>query len=333
MTILVTSCETLDKVRADFFGGPLKTNLVLLLTASLIATACTQQSNSPNAIESQNFDGIIGGEAATSTDPVTASTVSLMYTGFGVPTSFCSGTLISKNLILTATHCLQGMENSDIKVFFGEVLTGSADDLNLRNVKDMVTHPDYSFELEPNENVYTGFNDVGLILLEDEAPSFAKPVPVMNEVAINIGQQVLLAGYGLVNEMVTPPVTATGLNLTRVTIAKTFSNILVTEQSNANGACAGDSGGPAYLETEAGLIVLGITRGPHNLVQDCRHWGEYTYASRFKDYILTTAATLGADAPVFVDAPSSALVPPALAPFPAPGNIADAPEVPALSGL
>lgn len=315
------------------FGGPLKTNLVLLLAFSLLATACTQQTNVTNAVETPSFDGIIGGEAAKSTDPVTASTVSLMYTGFGTPSSFCTGTLISKNLVLTATHCLQDMETTDIKVFFGETLSDAGNDSNLRSVKTLVTHPDYSFELEPNENVYTGFNDVGLILLEEDAPDFAKPVPVMNDTALNVGQPLLLAGYGLVNEIVSPPVRANGLNLTRVTIAKTFSNILVTEQSKANGACAGDSGGPAYLETENGLIVLGITRGPHNLVQDCRHWGEYTYASRFKDYILTNAAEMGAEAPLFVDAPASALIPPSLVPEPpqAP-TIEEEPELPFLLG-
>lgn len=294
-----------------------------------MVAACTQQNNSTNTVETLNSNGIIGGEAAKSTDPVAASTVSLMYYGFGAGQSFCTGTVISKNLILTATHCLQDMEAEDIKVFFGTNLPTFGDEPNLRAVKTMVTHPDYNFGLDPVHNLYTGANDVGLIMIEGEIPEFAKPVPVMKDAPINVGQSLLLSGFGLVNETTSPPQRATGLNYTRVTVAKTYANILVTEQSKANGACAGDSGGPAFLETDNGLMVLGITRGPYNLAPNCRQWGEYTYASRFEDYILRVASEMGAELPQFVAAPSTALTP-ALPPETPelPASLEEMPEMP-----
>ncbi len=266
----------------------LKSQILLSLSLALVLAACSNQS-AVTSNNLQNATGIIGGEAAKATDPVTGPTVSLVYVAAGFPQSFCTGTLISENLVLTATHCLQDMDISDIQVYFGEILPTSLEGENFRAIKSAVTHPEYKFDLEPNENVYTGFNDVGLVMLESEAPAFAKPVAVLNDTTLTSGQSLLLAGFGLVNEISVPPVRATGLNLTRVTVAKTYANIIVTEQSAGNGACAGDSGGPAYLETENGLVVLGITRGPYNLAKDCRHWGEYTYASKFKDYILMTA--------------------------------------------
>lgn len=281
----------------------MKTNLLLLASLLSVIVGCSQPHQT-SSIQLQNPTGIIGGEAAKSTDAVTASTVSLVMNYMGRAHSFCTGTLISENLVLTATHCLAEMNINEYGIFFGETLPKNFDDANIRKVKAAVTHPGYKFELDPVENVYTGFNDIGLVMLETEAPSFAKPVAILNDTVLTIGQKLLLAGYGLVNEISVPAQKATGLNFVHVTIAKLFSNIIVTEQSQAQGACAGDSGGPAYLETENGLIVLGITRGPHNLARDCRHWGEYTYASRFKDHILQTAEKLGAEAPVFVDAPA-----------------------------
>ena len=281
----------------------MKKNLLLLAFFFTVLAGCSKPTHT-SAIQTQNPTGIIGGEAAKSTDAVTASTVSLVTNYLGRARSFCTGTLISENLVLTATHCLQNMDTKEFRIFFGETLPQSFDDVNMRNVKAAVTHPDYKFELDPIENVFTGFNDIGLVMLEGEAPSFAKPVAILNDTVLTIGQKLLLAGYGLVNEVSVPAQKATGLNFVHVTIAKLFSNIIVTEQSNAQGACVGDSGGPAYLETENGLIVLGITRGPHNLARDCRHWGEYTYASRFKDHILESAQKMGAEAPVFVDAPA-----------------------------
>lgn len=281
----------------------MKTNLLILVSLFTVIAGCSKP-NQNSAIQLQNPTSIIGGEAAKRTDAVTASTVSLMIKYMDGASSFCSGTLISENLVLTATHCLQDMDIREISVFFGETLTKDFNDENSRKVKAVVTHPGYKFELDPVENVFTGFNDIGLVMIEGEAPSFAKPVAILNDTVLTVGQKLLLAGYGLVNEISVPAQRATGLNFVHVTIAKLFSNIIVTEQSNAQGACAGDSGGPAYLETENGLVVLGITRGPHNRARDCRHWGEYTYASRFKDHILESAQKMGAEAPVFVDAPA-----------------------------
>jgi secreted trypsin-like serine protease len=286
----------------------LKINLILSLTLLLSFAACVNKNDSFNADLTQS-SGILGGTPATASDRVTASTVALIYMAGDAPESFCTGTLISKNLILTATHCLKDMEIEDIQIYFGETLPKNFESENFRKIKTAVTHPDYKFELDPVENVFTGFNDVGLVLIDGEAPAFAKPVAVLNDSELAIGQSLLLAGYGFINELTVPVTRATGLNQVRVSIIKKYNNILVTEQSNAQGACAGDSGGPAYLETIQGLIALGITRGPYNLAKDCRHWGEYTYASRFKDYILKTASDMGADAPAFVDAPAGSLIP------------------------
>ncbi|WII70621.1 trypsin-like serine protease [Bdellovibrio sp. 22V] len=278
-----------------------------LLLASLIALSACSEKTSESLTLGGADTSIIGGEAAKATDTVTSSTVSLIYNLEASPYLFCTGTVISKNLILTATHCLEQLDpendKENVSIYLGETLPTSFEKNAGFEVESWKVHPEYKMVLDSNGFPRTGVNDVALIKLKKDLPGTAQIIPILEEnIALANGQSLLLAGYGLTNE-INQPVRAKGLNYVRVPLAKTFDNILVTDQTRAKGACSGDSGGPAYLETSRGLIVVGITRGPHELAPDCRHYGEYTFASRFKKFILETAAELGADAPHFVDLP------------------------------
>ncbi|AFY01072.1 S1 family peptidase [Bdellovibrio bacteriovorus] len=276
-------------------------NSKLLLSSLLLLSlvACTKNEETNNVEMNGQETSIIGGEKADAANPVTASTVSLIYNYQGKPYSICTGTLISKNLVLTAAHCLVDLQGAEIFVHMGEVLPTTVDETKLLRVAEYETHKDYHLVYDDNGFPVTGRNDVGLIKLLLEAPENAVPVPILDEsVELKAGETLLLAGYGLLHE-IENPIPATGLNFVRVPLAKLWESILVTDQNNAKGACSGDSGGPAYLETSKGLVVVGITRGPHDLAPDCRHFGEYTNATMFKTFILEEAAAMGADAPVF----------------------------------
>ncbi|UOE99988.1 S1 family peptidase [Bdellovibrio reynosensis] len=272
-----------------------------LALALLILAACAEPNTSQNnlGIEYGNAS-IIGGKAATETDAVTASTVSLLVNIDGNLTPFCTGILISKNLVLSAQHCFATTAEQQIIVSFGTNIPKTMEEGTLREVESFVLHGKYKTIYDDNGFPISALNDVALIKLAEFAPESAQPAPILEEgLTLNDGQELLLAGFGLTYDL-KPRVYATGMNYVRVPLAKTVDTILVTDQTSAKGACNGDSGGPAFLETSKGLIVVGITRGAHGRANDCRHFGEYTFASKFKKFILDTAHIDGAELPVFV---------------------------------
>ncbi|KYG69327.1 hypothetical protein AZI87_09040 [Bdellovibrio bacteriovorus] len=272
---------------------------LLLASAALLFTACTDSKTSSLNLDNKNTS-IVNGSAALPQDRVTASTVALIAKYDGKPYSFCTGTLISEDLVLTASHCLEYTEKpSDVWIFFGTDLPKELSDTRLLTVENFERHSGYEMIFDDTGYPVTGINDVAVIRLQSKAPAGTLVVPVLApETQLEEGQSLLLAGYGLIDDV--KGVRSDGLNYTQVPLAKVWETILVTDQLRS-GACSGDSGGPAYLESKDGLIVAGITRGPHDKAPDCHTYGEYTYASKHKQFILEAAKKLGAQEPQFVD--------------------------------
>lgn len=270
----------------------------LLLFIFLAVTACTPNPKKSAVILSPDAS-IIGGQQATATDAVTASTVSLVTVFDKSIYAFCSGTLISKNLVVTAAHCIRnGAEN--ISIFMGEKLPKTPTEAKLLPIAGSEVHPDFEIIFDDNDNFVTTLNDLALIKLGSDIPEFAKPVPVLdNDLKLSVGDELLLAGYGLVKE-IEEPKRAEGLNYVKVFTAKLIDFLIVTDQTKAMGACNGDSGGPAYLETSKGLVVIGATRGPHDRALDCRHFGEYTNLTKYKSFLVEYSKKLNAEEPLFI---------------------------------
>lgn len=280
----------------------MKTISFLFLAALGLLLSCEHREDALLNLSERSAE-IIGGTSANNKDLVAASTVSLVIDFEGSPFSICTGTLISKNMVMTATHCLESMKTNDISVYLGAQLPKDIENAKLLKISGWATHPNYQLVLDENEYPVTGLNDIALIRLAKNAPASAKPVPILSDrVSLPPNQPLLLAGYGLLNE-IGQLVYATELNYVHVPLVRVWDNFLITDQTGGQGACSGDSGGPAYIETARGLIVVGVTRGPHNKAIDCRHYGEYTYASKFETFIRSTTKELFGEAPQFVDLP------------------------------
>lgn len=270
----------------------LKNISALLAVAALLNfTACQKNAS---AIYDVNADTakILGGEVVQPSDIVANSTVALKYIEGNSAFPMCTGTLISPNLVLTASHCLRGMNKQGLRIGFSLDVKNHLDVETMVEIADFIIHPKYGSDR---------LNDVALIALAKPAPAPYKPVAILAAAyQLTVGMPMLLAGYGVTNDLTGKDTEA--LRKVTVPMAKILDQeaIVVTDQTKTTGACNGDSGGPAYLEKDGVLFVYGITRGPHDNAPDCHHFGEYTYASKFETFILESAAKLKTETPSFV---------------------------------
>ncbi|MFM6930337.1 MAG: S1 family peptidase [Bdellovibrio sp.] len=270
----------------------------LLLLLSL--TACSRWQ--AGTVASGTDQGaIIGGQPAVASDAVRGATVSLMRV---LPNqtvlTFCTGVLISKNLVVTAAHCVEPMMNEVFYVFFGEVLPTLVNQNNLVPVGGIYYHDEYRLIPIKRNRYITSINDIALIRLGADAPEGFNPVSILADTdALQPGTGLLLAGYGVVNEA-TNKRTLT-LNYVRVPLFKLDGDYLIADQTQGQGACFGDSGGPAFIETANGLVVVAETHEAYDGATDCHHYGEFTLISKFRSFIDKTVPKLHGDPPTYIE--------------------------------
>lgn len=271
-----------------------------LLGAALLLVGCSMQ---PNFEMNTANTGIIGGQRATELNPVTKSTVSFAIQDNNSPRSICTGIILSKNLILTAAHCLINFGQDDLFVFQGSSLPDNANADSLIKIKDWVVHQKFSILFDELYLPVGSVNDVALVLLDRNLPETIQPVPLLENInGLRAGDTLTLAGYGVTNESDSNPILK-DLYFTQVSLFEITPQYLVTDQRNFKGACQGDSGGPAFIKDQETLIAVGITRGPHDKAVDCHHFGAYTAIPAYKSFIQESAKILKADPPRFVTLP------------------------------
>lgn len=191
------------------------------LAVLLLLTACG--SPEPAAIRTRG-QAIVGGQLALECQ--WASAVAL---------GRCSGTLVHPRLVTTAAHCLTGQQPAEIVL--GESASRPA---RTARIERCVLHPKY--RTDPG-------HDLGFCTLVE--PLLDVPVvPVLTAcdalALLHDNRSVVIAGFGDV------AVDQPGLGLKRwveVTIEGLRSDGLeISVGTRVRGGCAGDSGGPAYVQ-------------------------------------------------------------------------------------
>jgi len=266
----------------------------------LLGLAACSQKQADRVVSPTDHGAIIGGKQATDSDPVRGSTVSLMRVlSNKTVSSFCSGTLISKNLIVTAAHCVEPMINEVFYVYFGETLPEAAGDPNLVPVGGIYYHSQYRLVPVKRNRYITSINDIALIRISEAPVGFA-PVPILADVdVLQPGSALMLAGYGIVSESNNQR--SQTLNYVRVPLFKLEGDYLIADQTTGQGACFGDSGGPAFIETVKGLVVVGETHEAYDGATDCHHYGEFTLLSKFRPFIDKAVTALKGDPPTYIE--------------------------------
>jgi secreted trypsin-like serine protease len=232
---------------------------------------------------------IVGGETVGPRDKVATSTVGIFSpSGDGKTGALCSGTLISKDIALTAAHCVSPDSKNTEVIFHPDMHSSGAIQRSADAVK-----VDSKWRTHAGKGMDQG--DIALVKFHGQAPQGYQPAPMVgDEKEIRKGEKVILAGYGITNAA-----TKTGagrLRKTEVSIAdnRPGKSEMILDQSHGHGACHGDSGGPAFLRKGKKLEVAGLTNRsyPSGAPDDCREQVVYTKVPAYKKWIQTNEQKL-----------------------------------------
>jgi hypothetical protein len=188
----------------------------------------------------------------------------------------CSGTLIHSRVFLTAGHCTDFLEYlmatgrltiEGVKVSFDP--DNALDPKTMRPVKEVITHPDYTW-------AYSDLHDVGVLILK--RPVKRLPLATLPEEGFldrllaegrlrqgSDGAKFTLVGYGSTLEWPPPDIIFPD-GKRRVaeseyqTLLKAWLRMSQNQATDDGGTCYGDSGGPAFwTEPDGTEILVGIT--------------------------------------------------------------------------
>ncbi|ENX01659.1 hypothetical protein F900_01419 [Acinetobacter modestus] len=229
--------------------------------------------------ESKTDQKTIIKEIVTTMTDARSSTVNLLNLYRDGGAKICAGTLISKNLILTAAHCIPEDSDKIAVVGFGinlkESILRSPPKHPTYKIKEIKPYPSYEFGIE--KKLDNSYKDLAIFKFNGELPEGFKirQLPKDN-FQISSKDTLELLGYGK-----TSVKQADDGTLRRSILPATdILNKIYTERSDENGeitrteiqipkaillnnnhgaACEGDSGGPLFVKNSKNeLILIGV---------------------------------------------------------------------------
>ena len=204
----------------------------------------------------------------------------------------CTATAIAGDLLLTAAHCVQ--PGADYKL----VDSSQGREPVLKDIARIERDPQFDLK---RLFAHLATADVALIKLAEPLPSRIPPVPLVGDGAsVAVGDPLVVAGYGVTvrgDGRTGGTVRAATLVVTGVpgTLQIRLYDPNTKGQSPGLGACAGDSGAPAFRDTNGNLAIIGVvswSTGP-KLSAGCGGLTGITPLARYRAWIVDTARTLG----------------------------------------
>lgn len=229
---------------------------------------------------------IIGGQVAESGR--WPATVALVLAGSDSPFEgfFCAGSLIENDLVLTAAHCMEGLNAADIQVYVGSQLLSSGG--QLLDVKRFRSHSGYSNS--------TNDNDIALLLLSSPvANSKLLPAATDSQMStLNADSSLTIMGWGVTVETAEEPSEqlreAVVPFVTKADCTSAYGDKITNNMFCAGyelggvDTCLGDSGGPVIASFNGSERQVGIVSWGNGCAQP-GFPGVYTKVSNYQTWL------------------------------------------------
>ncbi|KAM3935163.1 coagulation factor X [Leptodactylus fuscus] len=206
---------------------------------------------------------------------------------------FCGGTILSKQFILTAAHCMN--QTKYFKVIVGEMNTQRKDGgESIHKVEKIIVHPrfvkatyDFDIALVKLREAINFTDNIIPACIPD--PDFADEV-LMKE------SQAMVSGFGRLHERGAQATKLQMLNIPYVSrqTCKESSKFTITENMFCAGydkevkdACQGDSGGPHVTPFKDTYFVTGVVSWGEGCAQEGKY-GVYTKVSKLNKWLKVT---------------------------------------------
>jgi secreted trypsin-like serine protease len=208
----------------------------------------------------------------------------------------CTATAIAPELLLTAAHCVQ--PGADYKLVDREPGQSLSEVPTLKDIARIERHPQFDLK---RLFAHLATADVALIKLVDPLPARVPPVRIGGDnETVAVGDTLTVAGYGVTvrgDGRSGGVVRAASLIVTGQpgTLQIRLFDPATKGQSAGLGACAGDSGAPAFRDDNGTLSIIGVvswSTGP-NLSGGCGGLTGITPLVRYRAWMLDTARLLG----------------------------------------
>ncbi|MES2770056.1 MAG: trypsin-like serine protease [Bdellovibrionota bacterium] len=223
--------------------------LVVLVFSISSYASYEKRSGDLNIIKTR----IVGGKSVSETDLEAKSTVAI----YGRSTHgekgmylFCSGTLLHKKLVLTSASCFERKDIENLYIGFGTQITDKfkSPKVKLISIKKVHVHPDFPDQYYP---------DMAVVEMAEGAPEKFIPAELVRDLSLlKIGSDISLAGYG-VNRLDDYKSKAKNLAKIQVKVDQIYADYNMFSY-NSQGACRYDDGGPAYLNQDNKLKLMGV---------------------------------------------------------------------------
>lgn len=195
-----------------------------------------------------NSQALLGGEPVYYNEPISRSIVRISNPSNRK--TFCSGVLISPNVILTAAHC----EKPSVDSYFINIdpYTSSGSGYS---VKKFIKHPNY------NRDDFKS-SDLALIILDTNVYN-PQPISLHRNEFSNFQDtsgEIFLFGFGVHIDKDKNIAPSTLRTATKERFSFEDGNLILDQNDNI-GLCYGDSGGPVMLKTSSEkFVIIAINR-------------------------------------------------------------------------